>query len=199
MNETGESMQPTPDTTPAPTPNTEGIKLQATERVEVFLNRFLQSDIYSDAYKKFYEGKTIKPGVSERLKREVFERSDNGMVALYNFFQNRCRLEYNPLLYPPKIRDSIREYIRSVQDLQNEYNSSSPDRDRIVNADVNRTASHLHVADSLLKNGIVRTKRQGEFVARVIVVQQGIEEGAYLEPEPLMARASTGARINSNT
>lgn len=170
-----------------------------TDNIEVFLSRFLKSNIYTNSYDNFFKNKKIKEGISEELKRKVFENSDDGLLALYIFYQTQCRFEYNPMRYSPEIAISVREYIQAIKELQDETKGPMPDRDRIVNADIKRTATHIKVSNSFLQHGIVHTRRQGDFMARLIVVQIGLEKVTYLRPEELGTRAKISAYQNSRT
>jgi hypothetical protein len=171
-------------------------RYRETDNAKVFLQRFMQSDTYRKYFDKFYEGKTLSPKVTEQLMRDVFENSDLGMMALYNFFMNDCRFSYNPMRYPYEVNTAVKDYIKAVDEFRKVLATGDRDRDAYANADVRRVATHLKASDAFMDAGIVHTRRQGEFLARVIVVQNGLEKPAYLKPEESLQRVRVDAYQN---
>ena len=210
MEDTGDSIKPELAQTPPSTEQSDNNPSQAanqevpgsikeTDNAQVFMSRFLASDIYSREFGRYFLQKQVKEGVSEEQKQRVFENSDNGMLALYEFFKKRCRFTYNPMRYKPELASSVRDYLQSIKELQEAYKEPTPDTDRIVNADVRRTAMHLQVGQGFFDHGIVNNRKHGEFLARVIAVESGLEQSSYIEPEAGIARAAVSANINART
>lgn len=207
MEDTGDSPKPKEAQTPPPKPSSHPAasgqetlnSIQETDNAQVFLSRFLSSDIYSKEFGRYFLQKQVQEGVSEEQKQRVFENSDSGMLSLYEFFKTRCRFTYNPMRYKPELATSVKDYLQSIKELQEAYKESTPDTDRIVNADVRRTAMHLQVGQEFFDHGIVRNRKHGEFLARVIAVESGLEKSSYIEPEVGISRAAISASINSRT
>ncbi len=216
MEDTGDSLKPElfqtpPSNEPSDSPPKAANQevpgsIRETDNVQVFISSFLASDIYSREFGRYFLQKQVKEGVTEEekqkveeLKHTVFENSDDGMHAMYEFFSTRCRFTYNPMRYKPELASSVRDYLQSIKELQEAYKEPTPDTDRIVNADVRRTAMHLQVGQGFFDHGIVNNRKHGEFLARVIAVESGLEQSSYIKPEAGIARASVSANINART
>lgn len=132
-----------------------------------FLNQFRKSEVYTEGYSTYKEGKNA---TDEELVA-IFERKESTRTALINFAQNTLHYKYNPDYFTPTSREAIDKYIEYVK-------SNFPavgDIDNIVNLDNQRSSYHALLGKTLTSDGITPNVEMGRVIGRLILISEGID------------------------
>lgn len=175
--------------------------ISETDKLPVFMKRFWDSDIYTQAYDRHYEGKNISPKATIEMKRAAFEGADSGIQALVNFYKEKCKYRFNPLAIDDDVvRDAFMKYKDAFSQHQKALNLSDPSNTRadLAEKDANRDLFHGNLAEKLLKAGLVNNVAQGRILGHIAMVSLGYEKQVYYDPEERKNRARIKAQNNAN-
>ncbi len=143
-----------------------------TDNPTVFIDRFKTSNLQKKAYDKFFEGKNLNPAVTDAMKDRVFYESKNATDALVDYYVATNEYTFNPDEYSTEAINALNEYNNFVSAIRQ---NPARDRDGILDNDRKRSAFHLAAAQALVTDGIVPSIRMGRMLARIVLVENGIE------------------------
>ncbi len=150
----------------------ENVSKFETDNPTVFIDRFKTSNLQKRAYDKFFEGKNLNPAVTDAMKDRVFYESKNATDALIDYYVATREYTFNPDEFSADAIKALNEYNNFVSSIKQ---NPSRDRDGILDNDRKRSAYHLAAANALLGDGIVPSIRMGRMLARIVLVENGIE------------------------
>lgn len=146
----------------------------STDNLPDMLSQYYQSEEYNNAYNAFYEGKNLGPQVSPNLKKSVFLQQEQARIGLIQFAKDKLHYNFNPKDIPEEALPFLEYYLATVDEYKNAINSH--DKDRIINADSDRTNSHNAFAAKLSALGVAPSQAIGVGIANLILIDKGLQE-----------------------
>lgn len=139
-----------------------------------FMDGFMKSRWYKDAYKDFFKGKEIDASATEKERRGAFLNDDKAKFALVDYGTKDVYLKYSPNFYGQKSRESINNYIGLVKDMARIIREGANDN-QILIIDQQRYDYHETVGKHLVEDGIVPTEKLGRAFARLILIDKKLD------------------------
>lgn len=145
---------------------------------KLFLEKFYQSSFFTEAYEDFLKGKVLASDVTEEEKMKAFLESENAKFALMDYSCYEQPFTYDSTQYPPASQVALKTYIESVKYiLQAPQKAEFPlTAEEIENMDRLRFIYHQAVAEQLVKDNIVPSRKLGRALARLILVSLHLEK-----------------------
>lgn len=171
------------------TPPPEEKQLPAIDDPFEFFDRYRDSALYAAAYDKFYTGKNLSVDVTEKEKRLAFEQSTFAAEVMILYAKDELHFSFTFNKFPDETHSALKEYISSVKDL---FEAVREGWD-IVAADSVRNSMHTALGRSLAENGVVSTPKLGRSLARLILIDLGLDTYAAAsrsDVERIMSRYS---------
>lgn len=135
----------------------------------LFLNRFGQSATYQEAYDGFFVGKN--PAAAHEMWVKAFLESRNAADALLDYYSQTGEYQFDTTQVPELSAQALLEYCEYVKELR----SKKAGRDTMLEDDVRRSILHLNAAKALVEEKITPSIRLGRMLARIVLVEKGIE------------------------
>lgn len=178
--------------------------IQETEKLDVFMKRFYDSQIYKDYFQNFEAGRISQlpnlPQLPIEHRQKIFENSSKGADAIFDFYKNKCRYTYNPMNVPPEVREKINIYIKMASEWSKVFfGRDQATVDEMTNADRVRSSAHQALGAVLVDSGLVSTYLQGKFMGHVILSSLGIEKPPESPQRTSFEKANLEARRNMIT
>lgn len=151
----------------------EQVEKYGKEDIADYVKGFRKSSSYRKWYHEFYNGKNIKPEVTESYKRQVFENSEKGLTAMYEYSLDQEPFTYIPEHYPESVRKSVQDYIDITQKWRQALNIS---QEEFAHYDQMRSLLHTTAGNEMYKHGLVGSSRQGKFMAHLVLVGMGLNK-----------------------
>lgn len=136
--------------------------------------RFYKSDRFEKAYKAFYHGKQIDSSVNEKEKERVFLENDAARIALLDFATHDVLFRFGRSKFPSPTQEAIDNYVKSVRDLE-KMDRGMLEKEDLAAMDEFRLNAHQEAARSLVRAGIAPTMAIGEAIARLILIDKGLD------------------------
>lgn len=136
---------------------------------KVFMEGFLKSKWYQEAYDKYFKGKDLKPTISQEHKEQIFLESDDAKFALVDYGTKEAHLKYDPGKFPPDSAETLSIYIDSVRDMLKLLRKPTT-REDLESADRMRFTFHNSAAQALTREGVVPSEKLGRALARLILI-----------------------------
>jgi hypothetical protein len=134
---------------------------------------FRSSATYRAAWKQYFDGRRLADDVTLDEQRAAFEQSDAAKLALIAFVERDQPIHHDPASFGVA-HTAIQRYVEHVRFVQDRM-LERPERDEIVTLDNTRSRYHIEAAQAMIDNGYAPTLKLGRTLARLVLVDLGIE------------------------
>lgn len=138
------------------------------------MTQFYESERYKKALAEFYKDKQLDFSVTEKEKEKTFLENHKSRVVLVDFATQDTDFRYDPSQYPEDCKNALKGYVNVEKDRIKKIREGTTDEE-IVALDQYRNQYHNRVASVLVKRGIAPTFNIGETIARLVLIDKGLD------------------------